>query len=151
MNIAILGIGNILLRDDGIGIHVINQLEELSFDQHIKIIDGGTSIFDLLSVFAENDKIIVIDSLKGGYEPGTIYKITPQQLGSYLKSSSSLHDVQIMDLLKNINLMSYYPEVIIVGVEPAEIYYDLELSDVLKAQVPQIIEIIKQEISSMLS
>ena len=80
-NIGVLGIGNILLKDDGIGVHIVNELLKESYPQNVDIIDGGTAILDLLDVFVKNNKIIVVDTLKGGHEPGTIYKVTPEEMG----------------------------------------------------------------------
>ncbi|HSQ87795.1 hydrogenase maturation protease [Romboutsia sp.] len=145
-NIGILGIGNILLKDDGIGVHIINELLKEDYPQNVDIVDGGTSILDLLDVFVKNDKIIVVDTLKGGHEPGTIYKVTPEEMGSYIKSNSSLHDVQVLDMLKNANLLGYNPKVIIIGVEPSEIEYDIGLSNVLKSEFTNLLNIVRQEI-----
>ncbi len=144
--IAVLGIGNILLRDDGVGIHTINQLQKEEYFQNIELIDGGTCIFDLLDIFIKNDKVIVIDSLKGGHPFGTIYRVTPEDLPSYIKSNTSLHDVQLLDLLTDINRMGYNPEVIIIGVEPKEICFDLELSDEIREQIPKVIKEVKEEL-----
>ncbi|WP_432667242.1 hydrogenase maturation protease [Wukongibacter baidiensis] len=144
--IAVVGIGNLLLRDDGIGVHVINELLRKNIEDEIELIDGGTSIFDLLDVFVKNDKVIIIDSLKGGHLPGTIYKVPPKELGSYIKANSSLHDVQVLDIIRSANLMGYYPNVIIIGIEPEEIYYDMDLSSTLKDQIPRIIKVVEEEI-----
>lgn len=144
--IAVIGIGNVLLRDDGVGVHVINELEKQKIDENIELIDAGTSIFELLDVFSRNDIIIIVDSLKGGYTPGTIYKLTPKQLEEYSISNVSLHDVQALDILRSVNLMGYYPDVTIIGVEPKEITYDMNLSPLILAQVDKIIEIVMEEI-----
>lgn len=147
-DIAVLGIGNLLLKDDGIGIHLIERLTELEYDKiyNVELIDGGTCILELLDVFVRNKKIIVLDSIKGGHSPGTIYKITPQELGTYIKESTSLHDVQILDIIRDSNLLGYNPEVIIIGVEPEEIIFDLELSEIIRHSIPKMIDIIKKEL-----
>lgn len=145
---CVIGIGNILLRDDGIGVHLINELLKENFNHDVDLIDGGTSIFDLLGYFLDNEKIIILDSLQGGHEPGTIYRITPKELGNYVKANTSLHDVQILDIVKQANLMGHNPEVVIIGIEPYEIFYDLDLSSIIKNEIPNIILIIKEEIKS---
>ena len=146
--IAVIGIGNILLRDDGIGVHTVNELIKENSICDVDFIDGGTSTFDLLSPFIENNEIIIIDSLKGGYTPGTIYKITPEELGSLIKANSSLHDVQVLDIIKQANLMGYFPSVTIIGVEPEEIFYNMELSDTIKKELSNVIKIVKEEIKN---
>lgn len=146
---TILGIGNLLLKDDGIGIHLIQELEKLDYGRiyNVELVDGGTCILDLLDVFAKSERVIVLDSLKGGHDPGTIYKLTPEELGSYIKANTSLHDVQILDIVKDAKLLGYNPQVVIIGIEPAEIIYDLELSPVISEQIPRIIDVIKKEIT----
>ncbi|GIM27737.1 hydrogenase 2 maturation protease [Clostridium polyendosporum] len=145
-NIAVVGIGNILLRDDGIGIHVINMLQKEPQEKNVEIFDGGTCIFSLIDIFVKNHKVIIVDSLKGGHPPGTVYKVTPEELGSCIKANSSLHDVQVLDILNSVKLMGYSPEVIIIGVEPKEIFYDMDISSTLREQIPKIIEVIKEEL-----
>jgi hydrogenase maturation protease len=145
-NIGVLGIGNILLKDDGIGVHIVNELLKESYPQNVDIIDGGTAILDLLDVFVKNNKIIVVDTLKGGHEPGTIYKVTPEEMGEYIKANSSLHDVQVLDMLKNANLLGYCPEVIVIGIEPSEIEYNIGLSKVLQNEFEKLLNVVRDEI-----
>ena len=146
--LAVIGIGNILLRDDGVGIHAINELSKEDSIANVDFIDGGTSTIDLLGYFLDSDDVIIIDSLKGGHPPGTIYRITPEELGTFIKANTSLHDVQILDVLKQANMMGHDPRVIIIGVEPEEIYFDMDLSDTIKKELPNIIKIAKEEIKS---
>jgi hydrogenase maturation protease len=145
-NIGVLGIGNMLLKDDGIGVHIVNELLKEDYPNNVDIVDGGTAILDLLDVFIKNDKVIVVDTLKGGHEPGTIYKISPEEMGSYIKANSSLHDVQVLDMLKNANLLGYNPEVIIIGIEPSEIEFYIGLSDILQNEFNNLLEIVRNEI-----
>ena len=147
---TVLGIGNLLLKDDGIGIHLIEELEKLAFAEtyNVELVDGGTCILELLDVFIKSEKVIVLDSLKGGHAPGTIYRITTEQLGGYIKENTSLHDVQILDVIKDSKLLGYDPQVVIIGVEPEEIIYDMELSYIIREQIPNIIEIIRKELTN---
>lgn len=147
---AVVGIGNLLLGDDGVGIHVLEKLREQKCWDDIELVDGGTSVIDLLDVFMRNETIIIIDSLKGGYLPGTIYRITAEELGSHLTLQSSLHDVQILDVLKWANLQGCSPKISIIGIEPETIDYSLDLSATLKHQMPKIMEIVVSEISANL-
>jgi len=146
---TILGIGNLLLKDDGVGIHLIEELEKLNFSEiySVELVDGGTCILELLDVFMTSEKVVVLDSLKGGHAPGTIYRITTEQMGGYIKESTSLHDVQILDVIKDAKLLGFDPQVVIIGVEPEEIIYDMELSDIIRDQIPHIIELIRKELT----
>ncbi len=79
---VIIGIGNILLQDDGVGVHVVNQLESETLPSTIELVDGGTSTLDTLGYFLDYRKVIVVDCLRAGLEPGTIYKIEPEDINN---------------------------------------------------------------------
>ncbi|AOT71634.1 hydrogenase maturation protease [Geosporobacter ferrireducens] len=143
---AVVGIGNILLKDDGVGIHILKHIEEAAWSNEVLLVDGGTCIFDLLDVFLKHEKVVIVDSVKGGHAPGTIYRLTPEELGNFVKATTSLHDVQVLDLLQNVNHMGYFPKVMIIGIEPEEICFDLNLSKTIKRQLPRMIEILRTEI-----
>lgn len=143
----ILGIGNILLKDDGIGVHIVKKLEEEVLPSTIELVDGGTSTLDTLGYFLEYEKVIVIDSLKAGYEPGTIYKIKPEDIKNYKKENLSIHDVQILDVVKIANMYNKNPNVTIFGIEPEEINFDTEMTDCMKMKIPEVIKLIKKELN----
>jgi hydrogenase maturation protease len=143
---VILGIGNILLQDDGVGVHVIKQLENEKLSSTIELVDGGTSTLDTLGLFLDYKKVIVVDCLRAGLEPGTIYRIKPEDIKSYQKENLSIHDVQILDVVNMANMMNKYPEVVIFGVEPEKIALDLEMTSTMLSKIPEIIYNIKKEL-----
>ena len=115
---VILGIGNVLLKDDGVGVYTIRELENEKLPSTIELVDGGTSTLDTLSYFLDYKKVIVVDCLKAGYEPGTIYKINPEDIKNYKSENLSIHDVQILDVVKIANMLGKFPKVVIFGIEP---------------------------------
>jgi hydrogenase maturation protease len=143
---VIIGIGNILLQDDGVGVHVIEQLEKENLPSTIELVDGGTSTLDTLGFFLDHKKVIVIDCLRAGLEPGTIYKIKPEDIENYQKENLSIHDVQILDVVKMANIMNKYPEVVIFGIEPEKICLDLEMTEIMVSKIPEIVSNIKKEL-----
>lgn len=143
---VIIGIGNILLQDDGVGVHVITQLENEKLPSTIELVDGGTSTLDTLSYFLDYKKVIVVDCLRAGLEPGTIYKIKPEDIKSYQKENLSIHDVQILDVVKMANMLGQYPEVVIFGIEPKNIAINLAMTDLINAKIPEVIAHIKKEL-----
>jgi len=142
----IIGIGNILLQDDGVGVHVIEQLENEKLPSTIELVDGGTSTLDTLGFFLDYKKVIVVDCLKAGLQPGTIYKIKPEDIKNYKKENLSIHDVQILDVVKMANMMDKYPEVVIFGIEPEKISLNLEMTETMISKIPEIIFNIKKEL-----
>lgn len=141
--VAVLGIGNLLLTDDGCGIHAIRQMRGMDGFEGVNFIDGGTYIFDLLDVFTDYQRVIVIDSVKGGHRPGTVYRLAPGDLGALIREKSSLHEVQLLDLLKWVTHLGHRPNVMILGVEPAELGFSMELSPTVRAVLPQVIQEVK--------
>ena len=143
---VIIGIGNILLQDDGVGVHVIKQLENEKLPSTIELVDGGTSTLDTLGFFLDYKKVIVVDCLRAGLKPGTIYKIKPEDIKNYQKENLSIHDVQILDVVQMANMMNKYPEVVIFGIEPEKISLDLEMTEIMVSKIPEIIRNIKKEL-----
>ena len=143
---VIIGIGNILLQDDGVGVHVIKQLENEKLPSTIELVDGGTSTLDTLGFFLDFKKVIVVDCLRAGLKPGTIYKIKPEDIKNYQKENLSIHDVQILDVARMANMMNKYPEVVIFGIEPEKIALDLEMTEIMVSKIPEIISNIKKEL-----
>lgn len=146
-NTVVIGIGNILLKDDGVGVYVIEQLENENLPITIELVDGGTSTLDTLSYFLEYNKVIIVDCLKAGNKPGTIYKINPEDIKNYQKENLSIHDVQILDVVKMANMLGKFPEVVIFGIEPQVICLETELSENIKNKIPEIIKHIKAELN----
>ena len=150
--IIFLGLGNILLKDEGIGVHIIQELEKCSLPENCELIDGGTAGLDCLPPINEIEKLVIIDAIKGNKAPGTIYSLRPEHL---IEDSScealSLHQVGIIELLSMAKKAGSLPgEVIIIGVEPKEIGWGLELTDCLKQKVPAILShvIAKSEVAA---
>lgn len=144
---VILGIGNILLKDDGVGVYTIRELENEKLPSTIELVDGGTSTLDTLSYFLDYKKVIVVDCLKAGYEPGTIYKINPEDIKNYQSENLSIHDVQILDVIKIANMLGKFPEVIIFGIEPEKICLDTEMTETMKNKIPEVIKLLKMELN----
>jgi hydrogenase maturation protease len=146
--IVVLGAGNELMKDEGVGVHVIRILQHRlpSSLSDAKLVDIGTSPnFDHLIEGA--DKIVIVDAVKGGYQPGTIYRFTPEQIVSEHAVTTSLHEMGLLESLKMIELAgSKLAETVVIGIEPAEVEVGLELSQELKRQMPKIIQTVLEEI-----
>jgi hydrogenase maturation protease len=142
----VLGIGNALLRDEGIGCHVAQALEEIPLP-NVKIIDGGTCP-DLLQFLEDTDKLIIVDAVKGGGTPGQIYRFHLEDITLEQKPFLSLHDVGLVDNLMLMQLWHDISEAVIIGVEPREINWGLELSPELREKMPQILDAILAELNN---
>jgi len=145
---VVLGTGNELFRDEGVGVHAarILQAKLPPSGSDVEVIDGGTSP-DIWSLIDGADKLIIVDAVRGGCEPGTIYRFTPQQIVADRGLVTSVHQMGILENLSLMELVGGKPrETVIVGVEPAELEPGLELSARLQERMPKIIQTVLGEI-----
>jgi hydrogenase maturation protease len=146
MRRIVLGIGNALLRDEGIGCHVAHALEDIPVPD-VEIIDGGTCP-DLSQFLEYADKLIIVDAVKGGGTPGQIYRFHLEDITLEQKPFLSLHDVGWLDSLILMQHRHNIDEAVIIGVEPGEIDWGLELSPELQGKVPQIVDTVLSELNN---
>ena len=145
-NVVVIGVGNLLLKDEGIGVHIAQALQNMDMPQSVKIIDGGTSP-DLIAYSEAGDKLIIIDAAKAGNKPGTIYRFHPDDLTSEAGKIISAHELAVEHSLKIMSLVGNEPrEIAIIGVEPKEIGWGTELSAELQQKIPEIVEVVLKEI-----
>lgn len=141
----IVGMGNLLYRDEGIGVHVIQAMEKMKLPSHIELLDIGTSTMDLISYLEEVKKLIVIDAMRAGGEPGTIYKCKPKDLLPKDGGPISLHEIGLLETLEMIKKLGLEIETVIVGVEPEIIDWGMKLTEKVKDKIPLIIEAVLKE------
>ncbi len=135
--IALLGLGNILLRDEGVGVHIVQSVEKnYTFFPPISIIDGGTSGTDLLPVFEENRKILIVDAVNFEKEPGYIQLLLNDDIFQQLTTKLTMHHIGLADVLSTSKLLEYtHEEICLVGIQPEIIDTGLELSELLNSQL----------------
>jgi hydrogenase maturation protease len=152
INFLIIGVGNLLLTDEGLGIHIVKNLKENSSKSfsHTDFIDMGTSSLDICSCINENiKKIVIIDCIKTNeFQPGTVFRLTPEDIRKKRAVSDySLHQMQLLDSLKIISLLGQLPEVIILSIVPSDINsFSTELSAKIQQKLPDILSKVKKEI-----
>ena len=142
----VVGIGNVLLRDEGIGCHVVGALEGIPLPD-VQVIDGGTCP-DVLQLLEDVDKLVIVDAVRGGGMPGQIYRFRPEDVTLEQKPLLSLHDMSLIDSLKLMQVRHNVGDAVIIGVEPKEINCGLELSPELQERIPQIIDAILSELNT---
>jgi len=142
----VVGIGNVLLRDEGIGCHVVGALEGIPLPD-VQVIDGGTCP-DVLQLLEDVDKLVIVDAARGGGMPGQIYRFRPEDVTLEQKPLLSLHDMSLIDSLKLMQVRHNVGDAVIIGVEPKEINCGLELSPELQERIPQIIDAILSELNT---
>lgn len=147
--ILVIGCGNLLMGDDGFGIHVLEELEKADLPENIKLIDIGTSSLDILHQLEGIDKVIIIDAVKSGNEPGVVYRLTEKDLLYPDLNFLSLHELKLEHTLsigKKILGKKFPKEIIIFGVEVERIEGRIELSPKLKKVLPKVVNLVFKEI-----
>ncbi len=144
----VLGLGNILLRDEGVGVRVVERLQELyEFPAGVRVLDGGTLGLDLMLYVEEADRLLVIDAVDLGGDAGTMVHLEGEEVPAFLSVKISPHQLGLSDLLAAARLRDIYPqELVLWGVQPAVIDVGLELSPVVAAQVDVLVDKAVQEL-----
>ena len=118
--LLVLGIGNLLMGDEGVGVHAIRALEQERLPAGVELLDGGTGGFQLLSRLSEYPSVIVIDASMDGNEPGTVGITKPRFLSDYPRSLGA-HDVGLRDLIESAALLGTLPAVHLITVSIKDI------------------------------
>jgi hydrogenase maturation protease len=130
----VLGIGNILQKDDGIGVYASTYLKEnFYFSTTIEIINGGVEGINLYSIFEENQEVLIFDSIEIDDTPSSIYLIPADKLRGYGLNSGGAHEMGVLQCLDMLELQGKdIPTVNILGIVPAHITFEIDLSSKLK-------------------
>jgi hydrogenase maturation protease len=149
-DILVLGLGNLLMSDEGIGIYIVNELQKQAVKfPNAELIDAGTGGMTVLHLIANRKKAVIIDCALMGQTPGTIRKFKPEDAESIKQVSHfSLHDVDILKVLEISKQLNECPqEIIIFGIEPAKVEMGSTLSDELAAKLENYIQLIGSELN----
>jgi hydrogenase maturation protease len=145
--ILVLGLGNILLRDEGVGVHVVRALEHRTLPPNVEVVDGATAGFALVDVLADRRKVIVVDAIAADCAPGTVLRLTAADLAPQLATPLSLHEVGLAEALAATRQLGIAPqEVVVIGVRPDLVECGLELSPRISALVPRMVELVLAEL-----
>jgi hydrogenase maturation protease len=148
----VVGIGNLIKEDDGVGVHAIKALQELDFPEDVELVDGGITSYDLVDEFCQAENLIIIDAMYTGGEPGTMYRAPLEELQIERNEGiTSVHGLNFVEALYMVNQLGYFPQTIVFGVEPASLNCGLELSPLVAQKMPRLVELIQQEINRILA
>ncbi len=147
--IIIVGVGNILFKDEGVGVYAANYIEEnFTFSPQIEIIDGATLGFRLMSYFQEYENVLILDTISIKDAPGSIYRLPHEEmlgLGNYRQSA---HEVEVVEMLEICSLLEQIATVTVFGIVPAditsvEIGLTQEMKDAFEGYIASIINDLK--------
>jgi len=146
----ILGLGNPLMGDEGIGVRAIDEFEKLELSDKIAVHDGGTAGLGLIDLMAEYQRVIIIDAADMGHPPGDVIKFTPKDVR--LKMAETIlspHQIGLAEMLALANALDMLPpELVVIGVQPLRIEAGAKLSPEMEEAIPQIIRIVLKELDA---
>ena len=144
---VILGIGNLLRGDDGVGVHAAHELLVRDDLGDVTVLDGGVAPLDALATVGPVQRLIIIDAADLGELPGTIRALSPEELAPHNGDSVSLHDLDLLWALSVLQAMGQAPpETVVVGVQPASVDWSTELSPAVAARLDDILEAVLAQI-----
>ena len=148
IRISLIGLGNLLLRDEGVGVHAVEVLRKnFDFPEDVRLLDGGTLGLDLLPLIEGMERVLFVDAVDLKKKPGTIAIIEDEDLPSFLAPKLSLHHVGLADLLFASSFLGTRPaEIVLVGIQPATMEIGLELSRTIKGCFDKLLETVLEKL-----
>ena len=129
--VVVLGLGNLVLRDEGVGVHVVHRLAEMELPAGVEVLDGGTTPLEALSRVEDVRRLIVVDAMEAEGPPGAVHALTPSDLASRT-SKLSLHEANLVEALATWEYWGLsLDKVVLLGVVPEAVEWGTELSSAL--------------------
>ena len=142
-DLLVAGIGNEMMRDDGVGVVAARALQGESLGEGVRVVELGARGLDLICEMEGAARVIVIDAVRAGGEPGSICRFTHEAARSVNSRTSSLHGIDLLVVLELAAATKIRPQVVIVGVEPEEVAPGQSLSEAVRSRVAQVVETVK--------
>jgi hydrogenase maturation protease len=141
MRVVVLGIGNILLSDEGVGVRAVERLEsDYALPEGVRALDGGCSAMEMLEDLENLDGLIVVDAVYAHQAPGELVHLEGEQVSSFFRTRMSPHQVGLSDVLAALELTGRAPQRrVIIGIKPLSMDLSLELTPTVAARVPEMV------------
>jgi hydrogenase maturation protease len=151
MRIVVLGVGNILLSDEGVGVRTIEKLQlTYNLPPEVVVIDGGTTGMEMLEDLSNADHIIIIDAVRSGKAPASIVRLADEQVPVFFKTKLSPHQIGLSDVLATLAFIGEQPGgVTIFGVEPVSLETGMALTPQVEARLPELMDLVVTELREL--
>jgi hydrogenase maturation protease len=149
--ITILGVGNILLSDEGVGVRVVEHLaRNYTFDDRVRVLDGGVLGVRLMGIVGDTDILILVDAVCNRGEPGDLYRLADQQVPRRVLAKQSMHQMDLPEVLALCRAIDHDPKVVVIGVEPEDIAtFNDRLTPVVAARVEALAAMVLGELDRL--
>lgn len=151
MRIVVLGVGNILLSDEGVGVWAIERLQrDYRLPPEVAVIDGGTTAMEMLDDLSNADHLLIVDAVRGGRPAATIVRIADEDVPIFFKTKLSPHQIGLSDVLATLSLVGERPRgITVIGVEPASLATAMALTPQVQAVLPKVVEQLVKELRQL--
>lgn len=149
MRAVVLGIGNIILSDEGVGVRAVEAFERrYRLPEGVLAIDGGTSSMELIDELSDLDFLLVFDTIVAGKPPGTIVKLAGDEVPAFFRRKLSPHQISLSDLLASLEFLGQAPkDIVVIGVQPVTLELGMELTGPVAARLSEVVEMGAAEFS----
>ena len=138
----LIGVGNVLRHDDGVGVRAAERLTGLGLLPEIEVFDAGSVGLGAAQFLEGRELVVVVDAIDAGATPGTVFQLTPEQIRPYIRSDISLHDLHLLDALNETLLLGTTPEkVVVLAVQGGDWSAGIGLSPAVEAALEQVIHL----------
>jgi hydrogenase maturation protease len=152
--VLVVGVGNTLLADEGVGVHVANILQTMPLPAHVRAMECGTNFMAIAPHLQGVRKVVIIDAVRGGSTPGTLYRLAYEDLERAPGAVRFAHQVNLLSSLRLLRVAEpgfRDAEVVLFGVEPRSVAPGLEMSPDVRAALPRVVEAVCAELSARCS
>lgn len=148
MRVVVLGIGNTLMSDESVGVRAVEALQAAyELPEYVEVIDGGTSGMELLDDLAHASLLVVVDAVYAHKAPGETVRLAGADVPVFFRSKLSPHQISLSDVLASLEFAGQMPaETVVIGVEPQSFELGLEMTPVVAARVPALVEMVVAEL-----
>ena len=148
----VMGVGNVLLSDEGLGVRFLDELGKRSLPPDVELLEGGTAGLELVHLIQEVDYLIVVDAINAKSEPGALFRFQPGDVKVFPDQYEvSFHQIGIVEVLAMANVLGHAPQTLIFGIQPKTLDWGLEVSPEIQALFPRLCELVLEEIDSIRS
>ncbi len=148
--VLVLGVGNILLSDEGAGIRVIEELQKDTLPEGVEVVDGATRAMELVDIMRSRRKVIIVDAVDAGSDPGAVFRFGPAQLAELRQMSVSVHDIGVHEAISMLRLTGDLPEdITFYGIQPGSLALHEGLTPEVAAAAEKVIGFVLEDLKNL--
>lgn len=150
--VLVLGLGSVLMSDDGLGVRVVEELVRKEWPPGVSLLEVGTSVMYYLEEISRSRHIVVVDAVRGGGEPGSVYRLQAEDVAHLPDDRRNSHGISLLDVIELARGLTGFPaDIVIYGVEPMDLGPGNKLSSAVHKVLPALINKLSEEIQKLAS